>query len=97
MSTPTPRHGRRIVAAAVLLADGRVVCGVRHFDKHMRAIAEGLGNPTRLLKGAVQGFVANDYEFMGREEAWIVALRAGQFDPAKATGQHGTLYSEDLW
>lgn len=94
-----PRRGRRIVAAALLLADGRIICGVRHFDKIMRTTINGMsdGKPDKLLKGAVQGFVCNDYEFEGREASWLIALRAGQLDPDKATGQQGTLYSEDLW
>lgn len=93
-----PRNGKRIVAAAVLLSDGTVCCGVRHFDKIMREAIRAMSIKTdTLLKGSVQGFVANDYEFYSREESWLIALRAGQFDPKDATGTEGTLYSEDLW
>ena len=96
-----PRHGRRIVAAAILLDSGEVVCGVRHLDKLMRDVFKRMATThdeiATLLKGHVQGFVANDYEFESREAAWLIALRAGQFDPKNATGTQGTLYSEDLW
>ena len=94
-----PRKGRRIVAAAIMLQDGRVICGVRHFDKHMRSVIDGMsgGKPDTIIKGAMQGFVCNDYEFVARDEAWLIALRAGQFDPKDVTGQQGTLYSENLW
>jgi hypothetical protein len=95
------RGKRSIVAAAVLLSNGVVVCGVRHFDKLMRATIQAIGTSegdvTRIVSGSVQGFVDNNYEFVGRDEAWIIAERAGQFDPKKATGTQGTLYSEDLW
>lgn len=93
-----PRIGKRIVAAAVMLADGRVVCGVRHFDELMIPnLPPNTPEGRKQLSGHVQGFVANDYQFYGREESWLIAMRAGQFDPKNATGTQGTLYSEDLW
>ena len=90
------RGQRSIVSAAILLPDGTVLCGVRHLDKHMVGQLKAMGLD-RLPTGSVQGFVANDYEFESRESAWLIALRAGQFDPKNATGTQGVLYSEDLW
>lgn len=82
---------KRIVCAAVLLPCGVVVCGPRHFDATMRANIEKL----RLsIRGAIQGFVDQFGTFMTREEAHVVAHRAGQI----ATHADGDrLYSEDLY
>lgn len=81
----------RIVCAAVLLSGGPVVCGPRHFDSVMRGTIEELEAP---VEGAIQGFVDQFGNFMTREEAHLVAFRAGQI-PAHTDGDQ--LYSEDLY
>ncbi len=90
-----PRHGHRIVTAAIQLKDGRVYCGVRHFDELMRMHLEAL--PIDEVKGHAQGFVDNKYQFLTREEAWRVAQCAGQIRTHAFPVPNGTLYSEDLW
>ncbi len=107
MSDINPRLGKRIVAAAIMLKDGTVICGVRHLDKLMHQMISAVAasrsdrytivTGRRVLEGKIEGFVANDYEFYSREESWIIALGAKQFDPANRTGTMGVLYSEDLW
>jgi hypothetical protein len=90
-----PRHGHRIVAAAIQLKDGRVYCGVRHFDELMRMHLEEL--PPAGVRDAKQGFVDNKYQFLTREEAWTVAQCAGQIKTDPFPAPTGRLYSEDLW
>lgn len=48
------------------------------------------------LRGHVEGFVDNDYQFLERNEAWRVALRAGQIHRHPSTIE-GCLHSEDLY
>jgi hypothetical protein len=89
-------HQHKIVCAAVRLADGRVICGVRHMDPLMR---QSLPQDHDAMKGHEQGFVDNRYEFLTRREAWRVAVAAFQFDPEASnySGIRGSLVSEDLW
>lgn len=90
----TQRVPRMIVCAAIRLNDGRVVCGVRHFDELMRMVLEDFGG-TKILLGHEQGFVDNRYQFLGRNEAWEVAEAAGQI---RGVPPHpGCLFSEDLY
>lgn len=92
-------HGHRIVCAAVQLKDGRVVCGVRHFDQLMRAmLPPELAEAHKVLAGHEEGFVDNRYQFVDRNRAWDIALAAGQFDPSvNFRGIRGMLFSEDVW
>jgi hypothetical protein len=88
---------RRIVCAALQLKDGRVICGVRHFDQLMRPVLEGLypDDPRRGVAECEQGFVDNDYLFLDRNEAWKVAEAAGQIQGTPPVP--GMLFSEDLY
>lgn len=93
-----PRMGLRIVAAAVKLQDGRVICGVRHLDKLMRAVLpSSLEEAQACLAKREEGFVTNGYEFVDRNQAWRVAVMAGQIDFKVWSGIWGCLFSEDLW
>ena len=97
-----PRHGHRVVAAALRLTDGLIVIGVRHFCGLMIAQLEAMGiseGKHPQLLGHDQGFVDNKFKYLTREEAYRVALAASQFDPNDPiySGSRGTLYSEDLW
>lgn len=86
----------RVVAAAVRLSNGLVICGVRHFDGLMRAVIEQLdGSTAELVKGAIQGFVLSNYRFVDRDVAFKIANEAGQI--LEGEGRHGQLYSEDVW
>jgi len=87
---------RVVVCAAVKLAGGKVVCGVRHFDELM---LQDLPDDAESLKGHEQGFVDNRYQFLSRAEAWHVAVEAKQVDPDSADyrGIRGSLFSEDLY
>lgn len=91
---------RRIVSAAMKLADGRVIMCVRHGDMLFhKALGVELGSPAHfaLVKHDVAGFVDCMGEFLTREEAWPVAMGAGQIIPAELGWQTGSLHSEHLY
>jgi len=93
-----PRMGRRIVASAIKLKGGRVICGVRHFDKIMRQNLPTLIDVAHeVLAGHEEGFVTNAYEFVNRNKAWQIAVMAGQINFDLWKGTWGCLFSEDLW
>jgi hypothetical protein len=85
----------RVVSAAMLMDDGLIVPGVRHFSPDMRAVlkriyGEGLKvDDTWLhkpyhLRVKEQGFVDSHGNFLSREEAWKRADALGQiflYDP----------------
>lgn len=80
----------------MLMKDGSIVVGIRHFSPDMRAIMRlAYGAEDYHLKVAEQGFVDQYGTFYDRESAWIIAQAAGQI--REVTGQVGTLYSEDLY
>lgn len=92
-----PTNMRRVVAAAIKLKDGRILCGVRHFDEIMRSwLPSEITEARPFIASAEQGFVDNRYQFMDRNEAWDVAVAANQLLPNYA-GIEGHLFSEDLW
>lgn len=97
-----PAH--RVICAAVKLKDGRVLCGIRHFDSLMRGqIMIGCDHDfnvaRELIAGAEQGFADSCGIFLSRQSAWNLAVSARQFDPEGKSyrGIHGTLFSEDVW
>ena len=83
---------RRVVCAANRFHDGVIILGARHWDQLMRDHAIQLG---RMQCGAEQGFIDQFRVFMTREEAWQVAVDAGQI--IRDVGCSGELYSENLY
>lgn len=89
----------RIVSAAVKLKNGRVLMCVRHMDQLFhKSLGLRLGSPEHfaLVKGAVQGFVDTDANFLERREAWEVAEAAGQIVKDRDWCV-GILHSEHLY
>jgi hypothetical protein len=81
-----------IVCAAVQLAGGDIILGVRHFDKWMQRdicdcfhAAELKDIDPEDLKDHVQGFMTNKHRFVDRNEA------------GKIFGINRPLMSEDLY
>lgn len=93
-----PFIGRRVVCAAVRSADGYLILGIRHYshDMHQQIAAREDGNLFSHRHDDDQGFVDQHGTFMTREEAYQVALRAGQIIRPEACGE-GKLYSEGLY
>jgi hypothetical protein len=96
---------KRIVCAAnkytFTMEDGTttelVICGARHYDPLMHQQIKALDKSLWEKKTSeVQGFVNNKFEFLTREEAWIVASAEGQI--IRRCGGDGTkLFSENLY
>lgn len=86
---------RRIVSAAMLMDDGLIVPGVRHFSHEMRLILFRIYGDGYHRRVKEQGFIDTHGAFLGRELAWIRAEKTGQIlrDCAPA----GTLFSENLY
>lgn len=97
-----------IVSAAMLMKDGLIVPGVRHFSPDMRAILFRIYGEGYHLKVKEQGFINTKGEFLSREDAWVAADWNGQINlfspvgneripqPAKQ-GTKETLFSENLY
>ncbi len=85
----------RIVCAAMLMDDGHVVVGIRHYSPDMRyimSLAYGLSYHHRVKE---QGFVDQWGKFYSREDAWIIAEKNGQI--LRQVSSPGTLFSENLY
>lgn len=97
MSTDTSRPAPRIVCAANRNQAGKILLGVRHWDKFMtdHKVWVDAFAPRNAYKWG-QGFIDQFGEFYTREEAWKVAEANGQI-----TRDHdvcpGTLFSEHLY
>jgi hypothetical protein len=86
---------RRIVSAAMLMDDGLIVPGVRHFSMEMRAVLHRIYGDGYHLRVKQQGFVDTHGNFLGREEAWKRANQTGQI--LRDCGTTGELFSENLY
>jgi hypothetical protein len=74
--------------------DGVILCSPRHWDGTAHALVSRLEECS--FRGAEQGFVDQRGEFLTREEAHHVALKAGQII-RRCGGDDGCLYSENLY
>lgn len=83
---------QRIVCAAIRLKSGHIITSARHFDMLMR---KQIDRCRLTIRDSEQGFIDQWGNFLNRQEAWVIAERQKQI--RKRTGQHGTLYSEDLY
>jgi len=99
---------KRIVCAAMLMKDGSVVAGIRHFSPEMRAIMLRAYGEKYHLQVQEQGFVDQFGAFYSREQAWKLADQNGQIirptgweenpKPRPANvGDEGCLFSENLY
>lgn len=83
----------RIVCAALLLTDGLVICGPRHYDKRMR---KQIDASKADIRGATEGFVDQFGNFHDRVAAWHIAVAQEQI--RRSTPYVGErLYSENLY
>lgn len=94
---------RRVVCAAIRAADGDVLLGIRHYsaDMHRQIEQRTDGEKFKHRLDEDQGFVDQNGVFMGRAEAFNVALAAGQQIDMKACSMgldnEWKLYSEGLY
>ncbi|HPH69226.1 MAG TPA: hypothetical protein PLF40_25910, partial [Kofleriaceae bacterium] len=74
---PKPERGQlRIVCAAVMLDDGTILLGPRHWDARMHAAFELSGKTN--TDNTIEGFIDQHGTFFDREESLLIALAAGQ-------------------
>lgn len=85
----------RIVSAAMLMDDGLIVPGVRHYSPDMRAVLHRIYGDGYHLREVEQGFIDTTGTFLTREEAWQRAEQTGQILHRVSTP--GTLFSENLY
>lgn len=85
----------RLVSAAMLMDDGLIVAGVRHFSPDMRATLHRIYGDGYQRRVKEQGFIDTRGNFLTRAEAWQVATEHKQIRRAVSTP--GTLYSENLY
>lgn len=88
---------QRIVCAAIKL-DEFVITGARHYDSVMRMTIDhyDIYPVEDWYNKAEQGFIDQKGNFLTREEAWIVAEKAGQI-VRRVGGDEGCLFSENLY
>jgi hypothetical protein len=96
------RSERRVVCAAIRAADGELLLGIRHYSRDMyHQLEHRIGARTFYNRhDPDQGFVDQYGQYMTREEAYAVALAAGQLRYPEACGQGldgPKLYSEGLY
>lgn len=102
-------ENNRVVSAAMLMKDGLIVPGVRHFSPDMRAVLERIYGKGYHLQVAEQGFIDSHGRFLSRYDAWVRADKNGQiffYDPSGEgklipqppnTGSVQMLFSENLY
>lgn len=86
---------QRVVCAAIRHADGRIIAGPRHFDSIMHGQIQACG-PANAFLNADQVFLDQWGNFLTRDEAWEVAMAAGQI-LKRVGGDNGKLFSENLY
>ena len=99
--TPS-RTERRVVCAAIRSKTGNVLLGVRHYSGDMRTQIQCRfdGEMFEHRHDEDQGFVDQHGTYMSREEAYQVAIAAGQilYPDRCVNGLNGPkLYSEGLY
>jgi len=83
----------RIVCAAILLEDGQIVLGARHYDMRMHKTLENLKSNSRCFE---QGFIDQHGTFFDRKDSLIIANRNNQILRASEY-ETDELYSENLY
>ena len=85
----------RIVSAAMLMKDGLIVPGVRHFSPEMRVVLKRIYGDKYHLQVKEQGFIDTKGNFLSREDAWKIGEENNQI--RNKVSCDGTLYSENLY
>lgn len=93
---------RRIVCAAIRAADGELLYGARHYDRHMLRQIEARHDGAKFhhRHDEDQGFVDQHDRWLSREEAYRLAAENGQllYPERCGAGLDGPkLYSEGLY
>lgn len=85
-----------MVCAAILMDDGGVIPGVRHYSPDMRALMRRLYGDGYWSHEKEQGFIDTRGQFLDRTDAFILAQTNGQCPHLPKNGT-ACLFSEDLY
>lgn len=97
-----------IVGAAMLMDDGLVIAGARHYSPEMRRVMKRIyGNGFKLfgiwikkpyhMRVKTQGFIDNTGSFLDRKRAWKRAGELGQIRFVLQCDSSRELYSDNLY
>ena len=92
---PSPKSYNRVVCAAMLMDDGLIVTGVRHFSPEMRAVLHRIYGEGYHLRVKEQGFIDTQGFFLTRKDAWWRAINTGKLSLIERANPE--LFSEDLY
>ena len=97
-----PKTAKRVLCAAIRADDGTFVVSMRHYDEGMLDSVAKRPDKGKFYHrgGRDQGFVDSSWQYLTREEAYIVAMDAGQVltERACCDGPNGRqLFSEALY
>lgn len=81
-----------IVCSGAMSPEGLVIASLRHGDD---LFYNAVGDISCM--DWIQGFITNQYVFVTREEAWIIAERQGQIRNQLPCDHTRRLYSENLY
>ena len=84
-----------IVCSAMLMEDGLIVPGARHFSPDMRTLLKRIYGVGYHLQVKEEGFMDAKGVFLNRENAWKRAEALGQIK--HKVSEPGTLFSENLY
>lgn len=85
----------RIVCAANMYEDGRLLVGPRHWDPIMGVQAKALGVPDNDTEMPEEGFIDSNGKFWNRHDSHIIATRNDQIQ-FRCGGDTIELYSENI-
>ena len=101
--TPERVEAQRIVCAAYVMEDGRIISGARHLSPDMRATMRAIYREDSKYHLKISkehhsgGFIDQFGNYLNREEAWLVAKRQNQITRDIHHLKDGPLYSELLY
>lgn len=99
--TPERLEMQRIVCAAYVMEDGRIVSGVRHLSPDMRSTMKAIYGDKYHLKISRAhhsgGFIDQFGNYLDRNEAWAVAKKQNQIKIVLDHLKDGPLFSEHLY
>ena len=88
----------QVVVCAAIKKGDTIVAGARHYDKVMHSQLIAMNESMTYGLNWKEGFIDQFGDFLTREEAMIIAQRAGQeINYRGCGGSTSTLYSEGLY
>ena len=89
-----PKHIKPWMVCAAIRAEGKIICGARHFDGVMHGVIQLLDEPHGKFE---QGFIDQWGRFYNRTEAMKAVKESGQPFNANRNSGEKLLFSEGLY